>query len=795
MSLAAKHRKQAAEYEKQQDFERALTAYTAAIQESDQAREEVDVALFNKVGDLALRLGRIPEAMTHYERAVDQYSASGRFNNAIALCNKIKRTTPNWTGIYLTLGRICARKGLRGDASSNFLDYATRMQQDGRTDEARRALVEVAALFPDIPELQRLVMELGDGSAAAEGAPTHASAPVPVPPVTPTPPGAERKLPGGGGGLVFLDVDAPVAPLSDREMRNARVPTPISSPVIPERSSPPVRETIGASLEEHLLFDPAVDRRDASPPSPIPLRTERPQALPQTEPDAAAAAHADEPPGASLLDPASLGGDPYGVGLAAGADAAWELPPLVIPLEGMEAEAEGLGSGESVPSLDALLVEETLADSLSSPQPESPAPVVIPTPRDIAMPGMAQAIAEGERLVATAESQSVLSVLVAVEAAMTPLPPFRVNPHDFILPGELPPLLLDDAHVDGALAGTGRGLETADAETAHAETAHAETAHAETADVERADVERAVAPPAADATEPADAPPRPEERTQAEVWEDPADALQAAVEECCALGRWSDAAATLEQLVAAAPDRLWAHQRRVEVALRLGGGPPLRDAYLALGAVLARRGDDAAARAVSARVLALFPGDGPVGGASGAPREGTAAPGRVGDGAATRIRVAEPEATGDDAVDFEVVLRLFKDGVARSLGEEDAGSRYDLGVAYKEMGLLDDAVAEFQKAVRSPLHRLPAYEALGQCFVEQGRHQVAITLLSRALHESPSVGQDDRQRIGMLYLLAYANEALQRRDEARIHYQRVFQTDSSFRDVAARLAALSRRPT
>ena len=764
MSLAAKHRKQAAEYEKQQDFERALTAYTAAIQESDQAREEVDVALFNKVGDLALRLGRIPEAMTHYERAVDQYAASGRFNNAIALCNKIKRTTPNRTGIYLTLGRICARKGLRGDASSNFLDYATRMQQDGRTDDARRALMEVAALFPDIPELQRLVAELGDGSAAAEGGPARASSPVPVSPVAPAPPGAERNPPGGAGGLVFLDVDAPVAPLSDREMRNARVPTPISSPVIPERSSPPVRASIGASLEEHLLFDPAVDRRDDPPPSPIPLRTERPQALPQTEPDAGAPARPDEPPGASLLDLASLGGDPYGVGLAAGADAAWELPPLVIPLEGMEPEVEGPGSGEPVPSLEALLVEETLADSLSMPQPESPAPVVIPTPRDIAMPGMAQAIAEGERLVATAESQSVLSVLVAVEAAMTPLPPFRVNPHDFILPGELPPLLLDDAHIDGALAGTGRGLETADAE-------------------------RAGAPPAADAPEPV------EERPRAEVWEDPADALQAAVEEHCALGRWSDAAATLEQLVAAAPDRLWAHQRRVEVALRLGGGPPLRDAYLALGAVLARRGDDAAARAVSARVLALFPGDGPAGDAPGVPREGSAAPGRVGDGAATRIRVAEPEATGDDAVDFEVVLRLFKDGVARSLGEEDAASRYDLGVAYKEMGLLDDAVAEFQKAVRSPLHRLPAYEALGQCFVEQGRHQVAITLLSRALHESPSVGQDDRQRIGMLYLLAYANEALQRRDEARIHYQRVFQTDSSFRDVAARLAALSRRPT
>jgi tetratricopeptide (TPR) repeat protein len=733
MSLAAKHLKQAAEYEKQQDFERALTAYTAAIQESDQARQEVDVALFNKVGDLALRLGRIPEAMTHYERAVDQYAATERFNNAIALCNKIKRTTPNRTGIYLTLGRICARKGLRGDASSNFLDYATRMQQDGRTGEARRALLEVAALFRDIPELPRLVAELGDGAAEPDRGGVHSAVPGVIPPVAPAPSAGERKPPGGGG-LVFLDVDAPSAPVSDRDMHHARVPTPISSPVIPERSPPPVRESIGASLEEHLLFDPAVDHREAPLQPAAPASAEHPASL---DPLAKATAPSEAPPVESLLDSASRGGDPYGVGLAADDEAAWELPPLVIPLEGMETDDEGPAAGDPVPALEALLVEETLADTLTSLQPEAPSPAAIPTPRDVAMPGMVQAIAEGERLVATAESQSVLSVLVAVEAAMTPLPPFRVNPHDFILPGELPPLLLDDSQVDGARGG-------------------AETAQQPL---------------------------------------DPVEALQATVEACVASERWSDAAAALEQAVAVAPDALWAHQRRVEVAVRLGGRPFLRDAYLALGAALTRRGDEAGARAVSARVRSLFPDHrSPMPPEAGAPG-GSGAPGRDGDTAAARIRVAEPVATGDDAVDFEVVLRLFKDGVARTLGEEDAGSRYDLGVAYKEMGLIDDAVAEFQKALRSAPHRLPAYEALGQCFVEQGRHQVAITLLSRALHESPSVGQDDRQRVGMLYLLAYANEALQRRDEARIHYQRVFQIDSSFRDVAARLAVLARGQT
>jgi tetratricopeptide (TPR) repeat protein len=152
------------------------------------------------------------------------------------------------------------------------------------------------------------------------------------------------------------------------------------------------------------------------------------------------------------------------------------------------------------------------------------------------------------------------------------------------------------------------------------------------------------------------------------------------------------------------------------------------------------------------------------------------------------MRVKEPTVTGDEDADFDLLLQNFREGVARSLGEDDYESHYDLGVAYKEMGLLDDAVAEFQRALRSPTHRLPAYEALGQCFLEQGSFPVAVTVLSRALHEP---GLDDEQRVGVLYLLGYACEALQRRDDARSYYQRVYATDIHFRDVAERLAALA----
>ena len=77
---------------------------------------------------------------------------------------------------------------------------------------------------------------------------------------------------------------------------------------------------------------------------------------------------------------------------------------------------------------------------------------------------------------------------------------------------------------------------------------------------------------------------------------------------------------------------------------------------------------------------------------------------------------------------------------------------------------------------------------LGQCFLEQRSFPVAVTVLSRALHEP---GLDDEQRVGVLYLLGYACEALQRRDEARGYFERVYATDINFRDVAERLTALT----
>ena len=153
----------------------------------------------------------------------------------------------------------------------------------------------------------------------------------------------------------------------------------------------------------------------------------------------------------------------------------------------------------------------------------------------------------------------------------------------------------------------------------------------------------------------------------------------------------------------------------------------------------------------------------------------------------TRMVTQEAAPTGDEQADFDEMLRRFKQGVAENVDEEDYDSHYDLGVAYKEMGLTDEAIAEFQKALRGDSNRVRSYEALGQCFVEKGQLQVAVTLLRRAVE---TTGADDQQLVGVLYLLGYASEVLARHADALGYYQRVFAVDIEFRDVAQRVAAM-----
>jgi tetratricopeptide (TPR) repeat protein len=149
--------------------------------------------------------------------------------------------------------------------------------------------------------------------------------------------------------------------------------------------------------------------------------------------------------------------------------------------------------------------------------------------------------------------------------------------------------------------------------------------------------------------------------------------------------------------------------------------------------------------------------------------------------------VGEDTPTGDEQADFADMLKKFKQGVAENVDAEDHEAHYDLGVGYKEMGLLDEAISEFQKALRGPQNRLRTYEALGQAFIEKKQLPVAAMILHRAMNEPDA--RDD-QLVGVLYLLGHVNETLGKLAEAKTFYERVLGVDIQFRDVGDRLNAV-----
>jgi tetratricopeptide (TPR) repeat protein len=104
------------------------------------------------------------------------------------------------------------------------------------------------------------------------------------------------------------------------------------------------------------------------------------------------------------------------------------------------------------------------------------------------------------------------------------------------------------------------------------------------------------------------------------------------------------------------------------------------------------------------------------------------------------------------------------------------------------MGLLDEAIAEFQKALRGAEGRLRTSEALGTCFFEKGQFSVAATVMRRAVESDP--GGDD-EKIGLLYWVGRAEEELGHPSEALGFYQRVFAVDIGFQDVRSRVKSLS----
>jgi tetratricopeptide (TPR) repeat protein len=125
--------------------------------------------------------------------------------------------------------------------------------------------------------------------------------------------------------------------------------------------------------------------------------------------------------------------------------------------------------------------------------------------------------------------------------------------------------------------------------------------------------------------------------------------------------------------------------------------------------------------------------------------------------------------------------------------EEDPETHYNLGVAFREMGLLDEAIGELQKVCQAVEHGHPfphvmqTYTWLSQCFLDKGVPEAAIRWYEKAL-DLPNLDQDTRTALH--YELASSYETAGNRTSALNHFMEVYGSNIDYRDVAERIKTL-----
>lgn len=148
---------------------------------------------------------------------------------------------------------------------------------------------------------------------------------------------------------------------------------------------------------------------------------------------------------------------------------------------------------------------------------------------------------------------------------------------------------------------------------------------------------------------------------------------------------------------------------------------------------------------------------------------------------------APPMAALEGDVDVDQVFEKFKEGVRAQVSEGDSATHYDLGVAYKEMGLLPDACQEFELAARDPTRQCMCYAMIGMIHSEKNELLEAVNAYEQALNAAQKTLD---QEFSLLYDLGGLYERLGERKKALQSMLSVERRNPDYRDVRQRVRDL-----
>ncbi len=744
MTSVAKLKERARKLEQKEDWKAAIEAYRKALDSEERTDDaEVELPLYNRVGDLYLRLGQTDEAVTYYEAAADKYAESGFYNNAIALCNKALRHRPDRAHIYLKLSRLAAEQGFLPDARRWILEYAERQMRGGNHEAAFHGIEEYADDADDPEARQVLARHLaGHGrqndalnqlrkAHATWSARGDASA-------------AERVLEEARSIHPSIELGVNGAAPSGESARADALDRPFrpGAPVAggldglethrvghEAESQEPEPEGL-AGLEPTGRGD-AVEEEEAEP-EPLPLLDTGWDAVPAPEEDAPEEdAFSDGEAAESLAE------------LDAAPDREEEpLPPLdaeaAAPPEA-KPDTEGAREGGIAPGRkwpDDELAAEPSADR-GWPEEDAGEDAAVDESRRAKKPWARTSVGDdaGEAGVGAGAGRSSgpdEDEEELLDVGMLDLSFGQVTA------GSEPPPDWDVEVDEEAVLGRAREL-----------------------------VSRGLSTEAM------------RELNILMEGEPGPDMIRAALQVVTEISRRD-------------PSEMAARRRRVELASMLDHAALTAAALEDLADALSREGSGAEAQAIYRRVLELDPANEAARNAlrSGdASDERTEAASAVTEPDARSAAPSSPEAEPDarSAAPSSPEAEPDARPGASSRERSSADDHYDLGLAFKEMGLVDQAVAEFQAALGEGEERLKVYEELGQCYMLKREFDRALDVLRRAL-ELPS--RDERELLGVYYHLGRCHEELNQRAEARDAYRRILHIDDGFADVPDRVARL-----
>jgi pilus assembly protein FimV len=173
----------------------------------------------------------------------------------------------------------------------------------------------------------------------------------------------------------------------------------------------------------------------------------------------------------------------------------------------------------------------------------------------------------------------------------------------------------------------------------------------------------------------------------------------------------------------------------------------------------------------------------------------------AGEAAAAKDKAAKAEQKPASPVESGPLKEVF-DEFRAELGEmgaedEDLETHYNLGIAFREMGLLEEAISEFQKVAQASergrpfRYNMQCYTLLGLAFIDRGQPSIAAMWYERALR-LPDI--EPESELALRYDLGMAQESAGESVAALKSFSQVYAVNIDYRDVGERIAALQ-KPT